>query len=630
MSREEQFDFYWKEIFTGLAYNPIEFNTYRFDQSMSLPRKVNKLYDMFKVLALNNQEVMDYLKEFSETFDEKLYGSMKDVLDQWLLDGKITDIVANILVEMNAFEERLANELDSAISSMNGNLDSAISSMNDNLDFLSNKLILNINDYPRLDSELNDDGRFMRALADLGNGTLMLNNEKYSTVEPITLRNYQSLSGVYGGTIIEKGSGSNDKSVIKVIESSSQFFVNINNLIINYYGNERGIIGIDMSLSSQLSLENIFIKGYFQKGIVAKELWLANIKNVTAWCDNEYGEIAFDIKDGTSLNLSTVWSKNFARGFNLGATLYSVLNACACDTFTVFAYNGGQTVTYIACAAEDGDLDRNGFIFGNKYRNMNLVGCQIMNIDVKNPLDKNTISIIYSLGAKVSVEGFRSQTDFNRDGLIDWVHALSDSKVTINNSTLPSNFNRKILMDSEWGQVTIKSSFTTEVFTSNGEDITLNLKNQYLKGFKKLSDVKIVGDSLNQERTFTATSNIYSNYYRLATYGSEDVKTILTSSVNNSGIYLVLVDMTIIVSEYSGTLANVNPTKLSVVACDSSSHKKIESVTVVSGKETHGVKVEWVGNNLNVSLEKPYATCMIDVNVSQLESNGLANLKWGE
>ena len=55
MSKEEQFDFYWKEIFTGLAYNPIEFNTYRFDQSMSLPSKFNKLYDMFKVLALNNQ-----------------------------------------------------------------------------------------------------------------------------------------------------------------------------------------------------------------------------------------------------------------------------------------------------------------------------------------------------------------------------------------------------------------------------------------------------------------------------------------------------------------------------------------------------------------------------------------------
>ena len=93
MSREEQFDFYWKEIFDGLAYNPIEFNVYRFDQSMSLPGKVNKLYDMFKVLAMNNQEVMNYLKEFVETFDVKLYETIEDVLTVWLEDGRLADVV---------------------------------------------------------------------------------------------------------------------------------------------------------------------------------------------------------------------------------------------------------------------------------------------------------------------------------------------------------------------------------------------------------------------------------------------------------------------------------------------------------------------------------------------------------
>lgn len=100
MSREEQFDFYWKEIFTGLAYNPIEFNTYRFDQSMSLPGKVNKLYDMFKVLAMNNQEVMDYLKEFVETFDERLYTKVEDILMQWLEDGTMTEIILDAVLKI--------------------------------------------------------------------------------------------------------------------------------------------------------------------------------------------------------------------------------------------------------------------------------------------------------------------------------------------------------------------------------------------------------------------------------------------------------------------------------------------------------------------------------------------------
>lgn len=93
MSREEQFDFYWKEIFDGLAYNPIEFNVYRFDQSMSLPSKFNKLYEMFKQLALNNQQVMDYLKEFMETFDFKLETTIKDILIVWLNEGLLADVV---------------------------------------------------------------------------------------------------------------------------------------------------------------------------------------------------------------------------------------------------------------------------------------------------------------------------------------------------------------------------------------------------------------------------------------------------------------------------------------------------------------------------------------------------------
>ena len=92
-SKEQQFDFYWKEIFTGLAYNPIEFNTYRFDQTMSLPHKFNKLYEMFKELAMNNQEVMDYLKVFVETFDFKLETTVSDILAKWLEDGVLAELI---------------------------------------------------------------------------------------------------------------------------------------------------------------------------------------------------------------------------------------------------------------------------------------------------------------------------------------------------------------------------------------------------------------------------------------------------------------------------------------------------------------------------------------------------------
>ena len=121
MNKEQQFDFYWKEIFTGLAYNPIEFNTYRFDQSMSLPSKFNKLYEMFKQLALNNQEVMDYLKEFVETFDEKLYGTLEDVLNAWMEDGRLADVV-RLSISDEVIEAR-TDYLDFTYSSLKNRLD---------------------------------------------------------------------------------------------------------------------------------------------------------------------------------------------------------------------------------------------------------------------------------------------------------------------------------------------------------------------------------------------------------------------------------------------------------------------------------------------------------------------------
>ena len=160
MSREEQFDFYWKEIFTGLAYNPIEFNTYRFDQSMSLPGKLNKLYEMFKQLALNNQEVMDYLKEFVETFDFKLETTTLDILHVWLNDGKLADIVRVAINEEvvearedveNVVNNRLKERLDkweyliidikNEMSELKTDVDSVThGSVNDRLKFWENDI----------------------------------------------------------------------------------------------------------------------------------------------------------------------------------------------------------------------------------------------------------------------------------------------------------------------------------------------------------------------------------------------------------------------------------------------------------------------------------------------------------
>lgn len=95
----KKFEYYWRAIFDQFPYNPIEFQTYRYDQSISLPEKLNKLYDMFEELALNNQEIMDYLKQFVETFDKTLYDSVYDILQHWYDDGLFETLIDEITVK---------------------------------------------------------------------------------------------------------------------------------------------------------------------------------------------------------------------------------------------------------------------------------------------------------------------------------------------------------------------------------------------------------------------------------------------------------------------------------------------------------------------------------------------------
>lgn len=120
-NKEQEFDFYWNKIFNGLSWNPIEFNTYRFDESLSLPAKFNKLYEMFKKLALNNQQVIDYLKEFSETFDKRLAATVEDILNIMTEDGTLSDLIDNtFLID---FKNELSKKRDKNVQINMSDLD---------------------------------------------------------------------------------------------------------------------------------------------------------------------------------------------------------------------------------------------------------------------------------------------------------------------------------------------------------------------------------------------------------------------------------------------------------------------------------------------------------------------------
>lgn len=136
---KNQFEFYWNNIFKGLSYNPIEFNVYRFDESMSLPSKVNKLYDMFKILAENNQQVMDYMKVFSETFDRNLYDTSEKILNKWLEDGVFNELFKSSIFK--DFVEELNNKRDKDVLITSSDMDKSNDLVKIGLDGLKEEVI---------------------------------------------------------------------------------------------------------------------------------------------------------------------------------------------------------------------------------------------------------------------------------------------------------------------------------------------------------------------------------------------------------------------------------------------------------------------------------------------------------
>lgn len=75
------------------------FSELNYDTSMSLTQKFNILLEYFKNIAKDWEEVLAYLKEFEEKFDEKLYKTVEDILVEWLEDGTMADIIAELVVK---------------------------------------------------------------------------------------------------------------------------------------------------------------------------------------------------------------------------------------------------------------------------------------------------------------------------------------------------------------------------------------------------------------------------------------------------------------------------------------------------------------------------------------------------
>ena len=70
-----------------------------FSSELTLLQKVNKIIqDLIRNSELTN-EMVEYLNNFIETFDEKLYQTLDDVFSKWLEDGVLTDLIREVINE---------------------------------------------------------------------------------------------------------------------------------------------------------------------------------------------------------------------------------------------------------------------------------------------------------------------------------------------------------------------------------------------------------------------------------------------------------------------------------------------------------------------------------------------------
>lgn len=547
-------------------------------------------------------------------------------------DDRLDNIIAGEMQDGEVIDARrpFGGDAYPTLGERLDSLDSEKAEVSAQLSRIESKLLINISDFPRLVVEVTDDGRFTRALNSFDKGTLQLGGTTYVVKNPPIVKDYQQLNGVYGATeinLIDGGDISNN-SVVKVAPGRDMFWVSFTNLFLTYHGTRTDIVGIDLSNSNQLNLENIYIKGAFYKGIIGSA-WLANISNVTAWCDYDFGHTAFEFKDGTSVNLSTVWSKNFARGFNLGSLLYSSLDSCAVDTFSVYAYDGGQGVSYNGCGAEDAKLVKGGYVWGNIYRSVGLTGCQIMNIGVSTGVLKGETSVFHSTGARMSIKNFRQQDDFNDSDMIDILHALSDSQVAIENSSFMSNYNEFVKMDSDYGEVTITSGYTKTVYNfDKRKQVALSIEKEFYHGFKKVSNKLVEGNSFNATQSFLAEHVAHRNTHMLYTMETAKSVDILSCKTDSNGVYSVNINLDISVVNYSNTPSSVRSHNIKGIVRSVNGVKQVDPIVNVSGNESHGITVAWSGDTLKVTLGNVYAECLIETTVYQAISSGRAKIEW--
>jgi len=191
-------------------------------------------------------------------------------------------------------------------------------------------------------------------------------------------------------------------------------------------------IGLDLGIFALSYIEDVTIADCLI-GLKSSDMWQVNLTGVVCRNITYVGDIGFDIADGTSTAFNRCWSKKNNIGYNLGSLKYSSLTSCACDTFTEFAYTGGQSITFVSCGAEGGELISGGAVYNFGARQMTIVGGQLLSISSTAP--SGEACIFRCNGTQLDIIGFRGENAISGTN-IDGITASAYAKVELKNSIL--------------------------------------------------------------------------------------------------------------------------------------------------------------------------------------------------
>lgn len=89
----------YRELRELINANHDRFSELNFDNSLSTLQKMNALVELLKVLLKEFNSIVEYLEQFQEKFDEKLYTTVEEILQKWKDDGVFDDIVNDIILD---------------------------------------------------------------------------------------------------------------------------------------------------------------------------------------------------------------------------------------------------------------------------------------------------------------------------------------------------------------------------------------------------------------------------------------------------------------------------------------------------------------------------------------------------